>query len=288
MDPVTNISQGTNNNYNYCKWSNRSYKLLTFHEKMEYSICCILLKIQSVLNVLRQIWPNCRSLPSFGAADKQCTIHKLRDAWGLEGQRFSQANITCIYNSLRKKPNVQLIDNGYTHNRHDDTCVQSRKPSKVLADETNTNTYANTVKLMPFVFPSLGLFSEAHMVLISVDYKEKQIRYFDPKGAYSDDTKYKGCFQDNLKFDMRQDLETLQDNLMQKDIEAAPNDHKSWELMENTVAYQRDVANCGAYVALAMKDEAEGRQVGQDWETGLSWINKKKIELAASLEGSKS
>ena len=127
---------------------------------------------------------------------------------------------------------------------------------------------------MPFVYPA-NRGSEQHVVLLAVDPRRQEIRYFDPKGLYSDDTSRIGGFTDDQDFNMRTDLEALRDKLSGSGT--------GWKIKENTTTYQRDPTNCGNYVALAMENEANGQRVGTDWESGPAWVNARKPRLAQKV-----
>ncbi len=265
-------------------WQEKSHKDLSGFEKLKYIFGGLGTKVQALLNAIRQgLTPNSKksqkilidatqvegiddqAMKSGAGRAPSATVKKLVDTEGPRTARLGQSDLINIAQSFLPGK-VHFIDTGVQNGGDKFKNVAERKPSEKLENPT-----AGKITMMPFVLPA-HKGSEEHVVLISVDPKSKEIRYFDPKGAYSDDPSHLGAFKDNPNFNMRTDLETLKGKL-----------GKRWTIKENIKAYQRDVTNCGTYVALAMQDEAKGKAVGQDWQTGLTWVNGQKAELAQNM-----
>ena len=266
-------------------WGEKSYQDLSFGGKIKYGIESLGSKILALLNAVRQsLTPNGNASKEIlknkdlaNTIDKEAllrgdshgpsgTVIKLVDKEGPRSARLGTTNLEHLIKSISTN-NVTVVD-GYniTNAGIGFINVKARKPSEKL-----NNASPDKTTLMPFVFPR-NKGSEEHVVLISVDPKTKEIRYFDPKGAHSDDPARVGGFKDDPLFNMRTDLETLKTKL-----------GTGWTIKENTKAYQHDATNCGTYVALAMRDEADGKPVGEGWQSGLTWVNAQKTKLATGM-----
>lgn len=105
--------------------------------------------------------------------------------------------------------------------------------------------YDQRMIVYPFVYPSNGIFSFAHIVLIVVDQKKQKIFYYDSQGLTSDDLARSGLFEDRPDFDMHTNLTELA-GLLFEDAEGGV------VVVENNAQHQIDPVNCGTFVLRAI------------------------------------
>lgn len=102
----------------------------------------------------------------------------------------------------------------------------------------------------PFIYPG-SLIRAAHIVLIIIDQKKKNIYYYDPQGLTSNDPCRMGLFEDNPSFDMHKNLMQLSEYLFKSE----------GEVTENITALQTDPVNCGVFVCRALERLYQGKSV---------------------------
>jgi hypothetical protein len=164
------------------------------------------------------------------------------------------------YAEVLKKEDLTIIEDGLNPKK-------LVKPSEVIKKEEGKE-----LVLYPFVFPGKGKWSYDHIVLIAVDFKKQEIIYYDSQGLSSDDPSRLDIFEQDKKFNLREDLEILGESLF-KD---------KFSIKENKIKQQKDPNNCGVFV-LSMMDSLSK---GDTFEAAIDKCSKTRVSSLRNNLGS--
>lgn len=117
-----------------------------------------------------------------------------------------------------------------------------RDPFSVIS-KLDKKKIQNSVIVFPYVFEGTPA---GHIVLVTINVKDKKIIYYDPQGKTADDTTRPKVG----------DYANMEENLKAiTGIEGLPND--GWEFLHNVAPHQTDYVNCGFYVMRALQTISE-------------------------------
>lgn len=136
--------------------------------------------------------------------------------------------------------------------------IQNRNPLAIL-DNFAERVARKKQKLpnrifIPFVFNGKWLGSPNHIVLVTIDFLTKKIIYFDSQGRLCDHFSRLMCFDEDLEFDMRKNLSKM----AEKYLDCFTQEQKEDALIENSIACQEDIHNCGIYVFQQIESTLNG------------------------------
>lgn len=170
--------------------------------------------------------------------------------------RYPKTSLLFITDGLGKNREIRGVDPLFVIGKKEkrEICQVEDGDWTLLKDSKQVQPENSEKRLIayPFVYPPSNKWSPPHIVLILVDKEEKTIWYYDSQGLTSDDPSRLRIFEDDLDFNMHENLVQLSQVLFPNEVV---------KLVENLSVHQTDPVNCGAFICWVLEKLYKGNSI---------------------------